>query len=78
MGVKEGIKMKQMTGLKEVAKASKKIRQEDPSTWVIVYFSFKDNRAYTTGGEDRFYVTKLIRENTPNEVEQAIRRWMAL
>ena len=78
MGVKEDIKMKQITGLKEVAKASKKIRQADPNTWLPVYFCFENNRAYTTDGEERFFVTKLIRENTPDEVELAIRRWMAL
>lgn len=70
--------MKQIIGLKEVAKASKKIRQADPNTWLPVYFSFENNRTYTTDGEGRFFVTKLIRENTPDEVELAIRRWMAL
>lgn len=70
--------MKTMTGLKEVAKASKKIRQADPNTWLDVYFSFENYRAYTTGGEDRFFVTKLIRENTPEEIEEAIERWRRL
>ena len=67
-----------MTGLTEVAKASKKIRQEDPRTWLNIYFDFKEYNVTTIETDDRFFVTSLIRENTPEEIEEAIREWMAL
>lgn len=64
-----------MKGLDNVAKRSTKIKQENMSTWLPIYFSFKTNTVYTTGGEDRFFVTKLIRPNKPEEIKEAIERW---
>ena len=67
-----------MKGLSNVAKRSAKIRQEDWSTWLPIYFSFKTDTVYTTEGEDRFFVTKLIRPNTPEEIKAAVERFKRL
>lgn len=64
-----------MKGLSDVAKRSAKIKQENTATWLPIYFSFKTNTVYTTEGEDRFFVTKLIRPNKPEEIKEAIERW---
>lgn len=64
-----------MKNLEKVAKASQKIRQEDTSTWLPIYYSFATKTVYTTEGEGRFFVTKLIRPNEPQEIEEAIERW---
>lgn len=67
-----------MKGLKEAAKKSKNIRQRNTNSWLPVYFSFKTNTVYTTAGEERYFVTKLIRENTPEEIKEAVENWKRL
>lgn len=67
-----------MKGLKETAQKSKKIRQRNISSWLPIYFSFKTNTVYTEEGEGRYFVTKLIRENTPEEIKEAIENWKRL
>lgn len=67
-----------MNGLEEAAKKSKKIRQTNTNSWLPIYFSFKTNTVYTEEGQDRFFVTKLIRENTPKEIEEAVENWKRL
>jgi len=64
--------------LTKVAKASEKIEQEERSSWMPIYYSFKTKTVYTKSGEDRFYVTHLIRPNTPEEIERTIEYWRSL
>lgn len=67
-----------MKGLKETAKKSKTIRQSNISSWLPIYYNFKTETVYTSEGEGRHFVTKLIRENTPEEIKEAIERWKRL
>lgn len=67
-----------MKGLKETAKKSKAIRQRDISSWLPIYYNFKTDTVYTSEGEGRHFVTKLIRENTPEEIKETIERWKRL
>ncbi len=60
-----------MKNLKEVSERSKKGRTP-------IYYSYKDQAAYTEEGSGRFYVTDLIRENSEEEIERTIRWWMSL
>lgn len=67
-----------MKNLNRVAKASQKIEQEDRSTWLPIYYSFKTQTVYIKSGADRHFVTFLIRPNEPEEIEEAIERWTRL
>ena len=67
-----------MKGLKETAKKSKAIRQRDINSWLPIYYSFKTDTVYTSEGESRYFVTKLIRENTAEEIKETIERWKRL
>ena len=60
-----------MKNLKEAAERSKKGRTP-------IYYSYKDQAIYFEKGPGKFYVTDLIRENTPEEIEHTIRWWMSL
>ena len=60
-----------MKNLKEVSEKSKKGRTP-------IYYSHEDQAVYTEKGPGRFYVTDLIRENSEEEIERTIRRWMSL
>ncbi len=41
-----------------------------------IYYSITENAVYTEAGKGRYMVTYLLRKNTPEEIEEAIRRWM--
>lgn len=64
--------------IKSIAKASSRIDQRNTSTWLPIFYSIKEKALYTTEGPNRFFVTKLIRENTTEEIEAAVNRWLAL
>lgn len=55
-----------------IAKASARIVQSDTATWIPLYYSPSKKEVYTTDGEGRFFLTKLIRENTAKEVEDTV------
>lgn len=67
-----------MKGLKEVSKKSQTIKQRDLESWLPIYYNFKTDTVYTSEGEGRHFVTKLIRENTPEEIAEAVERWKRL
>ena len=64
-----------MRGLSEVSKKSQSIVQRDRETWVPVYYSIQKDSVSTTEGEDRYYVTDLIRPNSPEEIRETVERW---
>lgn len=43
-----------------------------------LYYSIVDNAVYTTPAQGRYYVTDLLRPNTPEEIETAVNRWLAM
>lgn len=65
-------------GLTRAAKASSRINQRDTSTWLPIYYCIENKTVFTKEGPDRYFVTKLIRENTEEEIEAAVDRWRAL
>ena len=59
-----------------IAKASARIEQSDRTTWIPLYYSPSKKEVYTKDGEGRFFLTKLIRENSPQEVENTVIRML--
>ena len=67
-----------MTGLKEVSKKSQNIKSSHWCDWMPIYYSIDKDRVYTQDGEGRFHITDLIRPCTPEEIEKAVKRCMAM
>lgn len=74
-----------ISGADKVAKASQGIDQRNWRTWMDIYFDISTNTVMTE--EDRngladtshtYGVTQLIRPNTAEEVEDAVRRWLSM
>ena len=64
-----------MKGLKAAAKKTKGINY---STRIPLYYNPQNDTVYTTAGENRRFLTYLIRENTPEEIESTVKRFMNL
>jgi len=62
----------------KVAVLSKNINNGDRSTWLPLYYSFKENAVYTSDGKGRMFVTNLINPNTETDIEEAVERWKRL
>ena len=60
-----------MKNLKQMAERSKK-------GITPLYYSPKMDAVYSTPGDGRFLLTKLIRENTPKEIERTVYKFMAM
>lgn len=60
-----------MKGLIETAEASKKIRQREPRTWLGIFYDLSTDTVNTSG--KGWKVCELIRENSPQEIEEAVR-----
>lgn len=60
-----------MKGIKKAADRSKHGR-------TALYYSYKTDSIYTENAAGRYFVTYLIRENTPEEVKAAVMRWKNL
>ena len=60
-----------MNNLKKISELSKRKK-------VALYYSPKDDAVFEKPGPGRFYLTDLIRENTPKEIEETVRFFMAL
>ena len=43
-----------------------------------IYYSVIESAVYTEDGPGRWFVTELIRKNEAQEIEKAVRRWLAL
>ena len=65
-----------MKGLKAIAKKSQNITSRQ--TWMPLYYSISEQKAYTTDGNGRQFVTYLINPNTEKDIENAITRWLYL
>ncbi len=65
-----------MKGLNEISEATKQINQRDRTTWLDLYYSIKDDTAYTTAGEGRFFITKLINYNQPQDIHYIIDKFL--
>ena len=67
-----------MKGLKTLSEKSKKIVTRDRASWVKLFYSPSEDKVYDTDGEGRFFLTNLINENSPKDIEEAVRKMMAL
>ncbi len=64
-----------MKGLKKVSEATKGINY---ASRIGLYYSIEKDTVYTTSGEGRHHITYLIRENTPEDIKEAVERFMRL
>ena len=62
-----------MKGLNEVSKLSKEASHENR---VSVYYSIAYDTVYTEDGKGRWYITDLIRYNTPMMIKDAVKKYM--
>lgn len=60
-----------MKNLKKISELSKKVK-------VSLYYSPKENAVYDEPGQGRFYLTDLIRENTPEKIKKTVEYCMSL
>ncbi len=60
-----------MKNLKKLSKMSKKGK-------VSLYYSSREKAVFDAPGEGRFYLTDLIRENTPEEIRKTVDFMMAM
>lgn len=52
------------------------VAAESRNGWAPLYYSIREQAVYTEPGEGRYYVTDLIRENTEQEIKQAVMRYL--
>jgi hypothetical protein len=67
-----------MKNINRIANKSKGIVQTDWSTYLPLYYSPTKNEVYTTEANDRFLLTYLIRPNTPEEIKEAVNKYMRM
>ena len=70
-----------MKGLKALSDKSKKacVGNSIPiGQWIPVYYDIKKDTVYDKPGVGRYQVTSLIRDNTPEEIEQAVERFLSM
>lgn len=60
-----------MKGAKKASETSRSARMPMP-----IYYNTATKTVYTRPGEGRCHVTDLIRENSEQEIEEAVRRWL--
>lgn len=54
------------------------IAKESAKGVTPLYYSIRENAVYTEDGEDRYYITELIRKNTEEEIKRTVYRYLAL
>lgn len=64
-----------MRNISNVVKKSKNIICKDRSTWIPLYYSFANDAVYTSEGDGRMLVTKLINPNEAADIIEAVERW---
>ena len=64
-----------MRNLNAVATETREIRRGDRMS---LYYSIANDAVYTTPAQGRYYVTDLLRPNTPEEIKTAVNRWLAM
>lgn len=60
----------------KIATETKRIKCNDTATWIDLYFCISNDTAYTTPGEGRYLVTRLINPQTARDISNAINRWL--
>ena len=65
-----------MKNVLEIARRSNDIVAKDISTWITVYYSAKEDAVYMEPGKDRLAVTRLIYPHTPQEIEEAVEKYL--
>ena len=76
--MKKYIRSSTTKNLDTIAKKTKRIKSTDRSTWISLYYSISDKAAYTEDGVGRYFVTNLINENSPKDIQDAISRWLSM
>ena len=61
-----------MEGLKAIARKTQNINFKDKSTWIPLYYSITEKKAYTTEGQGRYFMTNLINPQTEKDIEETI------
>lgn len=59
----------------EIARMTNIIIPSERSTWITIYYSFKEKDLSTTPAAGYFKVTDLIRPNTAKDIERAVERF---
>ena len=65
-----------MKNINKVSKMTQGIRSTDRTTWLPLFYSIQEDAVYTTPGNDRYEVTCLIKPNTPEDIKQAVNRFL--
>ena len=70
-----------MKGLKALSEKSKKacVGTSIPiGEWIPVYYDIHKDTVYDKPGVGRFQVTSLIRDNSPEDIKQAVERFLSM
>ena len=67
-----------MQGLSVVANATQKIKEDDVSTWLDLYYSIAEDKVYTEPGERRYKLTELRTKHTEKQIEHTVNYFMSL
>lgn len=67
-----------MKNLDRIAELSKRINQKDKTTWIKLYYNIEKKAVYDRPGKDRFFVCDLIRDNSPEDIKEAVNFWLKL
>ena len=67
-----------MKNVNKIAQLTQNTRSSDRNSWVILFYSFKDDAVYTeeNGKGGRYFVTFLINPCTASDIKEAVKRWM--
>jgi hypothetical protein len=67
-----------MATIKNISAIVRKTKSIDGNlvTRIPLYYSIRESKAFTESGEDRCFVTYLIRPQSGDEIKAAINRWL--
>lgn len=56
----------------------KRLSEKSKTGRVKLFYSPKNKAVYDKPGNGRYFLTELIRENTPEEIEKTVKYFMAM
>lgn len=59
-------------------KNTEKLAEQSRRRVTPLYYSAAEDAVYSEPGDRRWFLTELIRYNTPEEIERTVRRFMAM
>ena len=63
-----------MKNLRSMSERTKKVSAREG---LPLYYSIKEDAVYDEDGEGRFYMTDLIRYNSPEEIEETVKIFLS-